>query len=64
MSRHEGLNHAEGASKGFVVASGVVSGGHGHDGPGVVLGDGQTEAEAVLRKVDAATRCFGVCTLT
>ena len=32
----------------FMVASdGVLSEGYGHDGPGVDLGDGQTEAEGV-----------------
>ena len=35
-----GTDHAEGASTRFMVASD----GHGHDGPGVCLGDGQTEA--------------------
>ena len=35
-----------GASTGFMVASdGVLSEGYGHDGSGVCLGDGQTEAE-------------------
>ena len=35
----------QGASKGFMVASGgVLSEGYEHDGPGVCLGDGQTEA--------------------
>ena len=41
-------DHAEGASTRFMVASGgVLSEGYGHDGPGVCLGDGQTEAEGV-----------------
>ena len=32
----------------FIVASGgVLSEGYGHGGPGVCLGDGQTEAEGV-----------------
>ena len=36
------------ASTGFMVASGgVVSKGYVHDGPGVCLGDGQTEDEGV-----------------
>ena len=44
----EWLNHAEGASTGFMVASGsVLSEGYGHGGPGVCLGDGQTETEEV-----------------
>ena len=48
MSRSEGLDHAKGASTGFMVASGgVLSAGYGHGGPGVCLGDGQTEAERV-----------------
>ena len=39
---------AEGASTRFMVASGgVLSEGYGHGGPGVCLGDGQTEAEGV-----------------
>ena len=45
LSRSEGLVHAEGAPKHFIVASGgVLSEGYGHDVPGVCLGDGQTEA--------------------
>ena len=41
-------NHAEGASTGFMVASGgILSGGYGHGGPGVCLGDDQTDAEGV-----------------
>ena len=44
----EGLDHAEGASTRFMVASGeVLSEGYGHGGPGVCLDDGQTEAEGV-----------------
>ena len=40
--------HAEGASTRFMVASGGgLSEGYGHDGPGVCLGDGQTEDEGV-----------------
>ena len=75
-------DQAEGASRGFMVASGgVLSERYGHDGPGVCLGDGQTEAclkdvgmtglasawvmarrtKEYRRKVDAATRCSGVC---
>ena len=43
-----GLNHAEGPPAYFVVASGGgLSEGHGHDGPCVCLGDGQTEAKRV-----------------
>ena len=46
--RSEGLGHAEGASTRFMVASGgVLSEGYGHGGPGIRLGDGQTEAEGV-----------------
>ena len=42
------LDHAERASTRFTVASGgVLSEGYGYDGPGVCLGDGQTEAEGV-----------------
>ena len=38
----------KGASTGFMVASGgVLSDGYGHGGPGVCLGDVQTEAEGV-----------------
>ena len=41
----EGLDHTERASTRFMVASRVVlSEVYGHDGPGVCLGDGQTEA--------------------
>ena len=48
MPRSEGLEHDERASTCFMVASGgVLSEGYGHDGPGVCLGDGQTEAEGV-----------------
>ena len=44
----EGLGHAEGAPTRFMVASGgVLSEGYGHGGPGVCLGDGQTEGEGV-----------------
>ena len=46
MSRSERLDHAEEAPTRFMVASGgVLSDGHG--GPGVCVGDGQTEAEGV-----------------
>ena len=48
LSRSKWLGHAEGASTRFMVASGgVLSKGYGDDGPGVCLGDGQTEAEGV-----------------
>ena len=48
LSRSEGLDHAEGAFTRFMVASGgVLSEVYGHDGPGVCLGDGQTEAEGL-----------------
>ena len=52
-----------GRSTAFMVASGgVLSERYRHGGPGVCLGDDQTEAEGVYsRKVDAATRCSGVC---
>ena len=44
----EGLVQAEGAPTRFMVASGgVLSKGCGPGGPGVCLGDGQTEAEGV-----------------
>ena len=43
--RYVGLHHAEGAYTRFMVASGGgLTEGYGHDGPGVSLGDGQTEA--------------------
>ena len=66
----------------MVASDGVLSEGYGHDGSGVWLGDGQTEAclkdmgvtglasawamarrrpKVYFRKVDAATRCSGVC---
>ena len=38
------MDHANGAPARFEVASGgALSEGYGHDGPGVCLGDGQTE---------------------
>ena len=46
LSRSERLGHADGASTRFIVASDGVEG-YGHDGPGVCLGDGKTEAEGV-----------------
>ena len=47
-SRSKGLDHTERASTRFTVASGgVLSEGYGYDGPGVCLGDGQTEDEGV-----------------
>ena len=43
-----GLDHGEGVSTRFTVASGgVLSEEYGHGGPGVCLGDGQMEAEEV-----------------
>ena len=49
LSRSDGLDHAKGASTRFIVASGrVLSERYGHGGPGVCLGDSQTEAEGVL----------------
>ena len=48
LPRLEGLDYSEGASTGFMIASGgVPSEEYGHGGPGVCLGDGQTEAEGV-----------------
>ena len=48
LSRSEGLVHDEGPPTRFMVVSGgVLSEAYGHDGPGVFLGDGQTEAEGV-----------------
>ena len=42
------MDDAEGAFRGFIVASGgVLSEEYGHDEPGVCLGDGQTKAEGV-----------------
>ena len=44
----KGLGHAEGAPTCFTVASGGgLPEGYGHAGPGVCLGDGQTEAQVV-----------------
>ena len=58
--RSEWLDHAEGASTGFMVASGGgLFEGCGHGGPGVCLGDGQTEAEGIPfqgRRGDALLR--------
>ena len=50
LPRSEGLDQAVGASTGFRLdaAGGVLSGGYGHGGPSVCLGDGQTETEGVL----------------
>ena len=47
-----------------VVSGGVLSEEYGHGGPGACLGDGQKEyrrPKEYRRKVDAATRCSGVC---
>ena len=46
LSRSEGLDYVDGASwTPFMVASGaVLSEGYMHDGPGICLGNGQTEA--------------------
>ena len=79
----EWLDHAEGAPTRFMVASGGnLSEGCGYFGPGVCLGDDQTETylkdmgmtglasvwamarrrpKEYRHKVDAATRCPGVC---
>ena len=45
----EELDHAEGAHTGFMILSDGVLSEYGHrpGGPGVCLGDGQTEAERV-----------------
>ena len=41
------MDHVKGASTRFVVASGgVLSEGNGHGGPGVCLGDSQTESSS------------------
>ena len=56
-----GLVHAVGASARFMFASGILSEGYGHGGPGVVLGDGQMEAEGVPSqrgRGDAMLRCM------
>ena len=62
LSRSEGMVHAEGAPTRFMVASGgVLSEGYGHGGPGVCLGDDQTEAGAVPShggRGDALLRCM------
>ena len=48
LPRFERLDHADWASTGLTFESdGVLSEGYGHGGPGVCLGDGQTEAEGV-----------------
>ena len=68
LPRSEGLDHAEGASIGFMVASGgVLSEGYGHSGPGVRVGDGQTEAEEVPSqggRDDALLRRYTIPDLT
>ena len=62
LSRSEGLDHAEAVSTGFMVASGGgLSEGYVHGGPGVCLGDGQTEAEGVPSQ---GGRANGVCSHT
>ena len=43
------------------ILSRIVHHSKWHRGPAVCLGDGQTEAEEYCRKVDAATRCSGIC---
>ena len=48
IAKAEGLDYAEGPSICFMVASGgVISEGYERGGPGVCLGDSQTEAERV-----------------
>ena len=48
LNQTEGLVQAEEGSTRFMVASGGgLSERYGHGGPGVCLGDGQTEAEGV-----------------
>ena len=58
----------EETSTGFMVASGgVLSEGYGHGGPGVCLGDGQTEDEGVPSqggRGDALLRCASTPDLT
>ena len=55
LSRSEWLDHAEGASTRFMVASGGdLSEGYGHDEPGVCLGDGPTET--YLKDMGMATQ--------
>ena len=62
LSRSEWLDDAEGASTGFMIApGGVPSEEYGHDGPGVCLGDGQSEDEGIPSKGgcgDALLRCM------
>ena len=41
------MDHAEVSSTGKFASAGIISKGYGHGGPGVCLGDGQTEAEEV-----------------
>ena len=45
-----GWNMPRGAKCLMVASSGVLSEGYRHDGPGVCLGDGLTEAEGVPSK--------------
>ena len=46
------MDYAERAPTRFMVASSrVLYEGYGHDGPGVCLGDGQTQAEGVPSQV-------------
>ena len=47
LSRSEWLDHAEGGQRASWLRGGVLSEWYGHVGPGVCLGDGQTEAEGV-----------------
>ena len=51
MSKSEWLDHVEGMSSSFMVASDEgLAEGSGHGGPGVCLSDGQTEAVEVPSK--------------
>ena len=60
LSTSEWLDHAEGASTRFMAASGGgLPGGGGNDGPGVCLGDGQTEAYLKDTGHDGPGVCLG-----
>ena len=65
LSRSEWLDHAEGASTGFMVASGgVLFEGYWHDRPAVCQGDGQTEDEGVPSQVGRGDALLPQLTLT
>ena len=62
LSISELLDHAEGASTGFMVASGgVLSKGYGHDDMASALAMARRKPDDDRRKMDAETRCSGVC---